>query len=374
MGGKGLLAFVGTAKELPKVDLPNCPILVDVESFHQDLVRAVYNCKSNKPEEYVAMSILNRFLNTPHVEFFLDGHGNQEKHETSMARRDKMSSLDDAEVTVEEMEAKGNLGQCINKGSYKSSTKILKSSTPITYDFKKRLAEELFRQLKDRYDEDLRLFPRLRATLFPTETHHDFAADFAVKLLTKIENRFASPDPTTSQDQHQAILQAEIEDVLKAQSQPASRFDLAKRRIEMIPKDRDPKGQEELYRQHILAKVHLVEGEADLAIVRRAKELLSEGTTDFVVVGNDCDYAIHPAIPTLLRPYGKKYIQYKIDELLAQSGWTRAQYTALGCVSSTDYSANLPGLAIGKNSGIIKSITESKFTPYTDCAARNELV
>ena len=89
MGGPGLLPVVGTASELPKVDLPNCPILVDVESFHQYMVRAVYNCKSNKPEEYVARGILNRFLNAADVEFFLDGDGNEEKYGTSMARRDK---------------------------------------------------------------------------------------------------------------------------------------------------------------------------------------------------------------------------------------------------------------------------------------------
>ena len=374
MGGPGLLPVVGTASELPKVDLPNCPILVDVESFHQYMVRAVYNCKSNKPEEYVARGILNRFLNAADVEFFLDGHGNQEKYGTSMARRDKNSSLDDAESIVEKMEEKGELGQCISKVDYRTGTNLLKSSTPITYDFKERLADELVRQLKDRYDEDLRLFPRLHATLFPTEAEHGFTTDFAVKLQAKIENRFAPPDPTISEDQCQAILQTEIEDILKAQSLPASRFNLAKRRIEMIPKDRDPIEQGKLYVQHLFSKVHLVQGEADLAIVRRAKELLDEGITAFVVVGNDCDYAIHPSIPTLLRPSGKKYIQYKIDDLLAASGWTRAQYTALGCVSSTDYSANLPGLAIGKNSDIIKSFTESKFAPYIDCATGNELV
>ncbi|KAG0220786.1 hypothetical protein BGW41_007508, partial [Actinomortierella wolfii] len=47
--------------------------------------------------------------------------------------------------------------------------------------------------------------------------------------------------------------------------------------------------------------VTLCHGEADLAIRTRSQELLSQGQ-EFVVVGNDCDYAIHPGIPTLLRP------------------------------------------------------------------------
>lgn len=302
------MAVVGTAKELPKVDLPNCKILVDVESFHQDMVRAVYNCKTGKPEEYVARIILNRFQKADDVEYFLDGLGNQEKHGTSMARRDKKSSLVIAEEIVEQMKAKAVNGRCIKKADYRKCSNILKSCTPVTFDFKEKLAEELKRQLVARYDKSLE----------------------SQRPMASVSNFAASSGPTMNQ--------------VRAQ------LDAEKFRAHQ---------KQEQERRRLSGTVNLVEGEADLAIVHRAKELVIKNI-EFVVVGNDCDYAIHPSIPILLRPSGKKYIQYKVDELLAKSGWTRAQYTALGCVSNTDYSSNLPNLGITRNSRIIKSIPESK--------------
>ncbi|KAG0054544.1 hypothetical protein BGZ83_011044, partial [Gryganskiella cystojenkinii] len=120
MGGPGLLAVVGTAKELPKVELPDCKILVDVGSFYAFLVRAVYNSKKSiAPEVFAAKCILNWF-DVPDVEFFIDGHGNEEKHATSMSRRNNDATLDEAEAIVERMEEKAERGECIKKVDYKT--------------------------------------------------------------------------------------------------------------------------------------------------------------------------------------------------------------------------------------------------------------
>ncbi|KAG0007773.1 hypothetical protein BGZ81_004619, partial [Podila clonocystis] len=106
------------------------------------------------------------------------------------------------------------------------------------------------------------------------------------------------------------------------------------------------------------AVVFFTDGETDISIRQRSAELLASHVP-FVVVGNDCDYAIHPTIPTLLRPKGRsKFIEYNIDILLSAAGFSRAQFQALGVVSHTDYSWNLPGLGIGNNSRIIKSISD----------------
>ncbi|KAF9987891.1 hypothetical protein BGZ75_010299 [Mortierella antarctica] len=51
------------------------------------------------------------------------------------------------------------------------------------------------------------------------------------------------------------------------------------------------------------AIVYFDAGEADLTIRRRGWQLL-DNWIDFVVVGNDCDYALHPTTSTLLRPSG----------------------------------------------------------------------
>lgn len=98
-------------------------------------------------------------------------------------------------------------------------------------------------------------------------------------------------------------------------------------------------------------------GEADLAIRRRSWELL-DNWVEFVVVGNDCDYAVHPTTTILLRPWGKnKFIEYNINTLLSNAGLSRAQYQALGVISCTDYSRNLPGLGIISNRRIIKAVS-----------------
>ncbi|KAG9321301.1 hypothetical protein KVV02_007874 [Mortierella alpina] len=95
----------------------------------------------------------------------------------------------------------------------------------------------------------------------------------------------------------------------------------------------------------------------DLMIRRQGWHLL-DNWIDFVVVGNDCDYAIHPTTSTLLQPSGKKkFIQYDISALLSKERLSRAQYQALGVVSKTGYSGNLPRLGIVRNTKIIKSIS-----------------
>ncbi|GJJ79176.1 hypothetical protein EMPS_11535 [Entomortierella parvispora] len=303
MGGPGLLAVVGTAKELPKVDLPDCKILVDVGSFYPFLVRSVYNSKMGKPEEFAAIWILNKF-NTPNVEFFIDGHGNKEKHATSMARRDNQADLDSAESIVKEMEDRAAVGKSTNKTDYRTCTKLLRSCTSLTYDFKDKLSKQMASQLADRFMNDYQL-----GRTFEQSPRH-------VQARRRIR--------------HEVIVGLETLN----DHQLKQHFDTAAQKY-----------------------VKLVDGEADLAIVRRAKELVI-AKTKFVVVGNDCDYAIHPSIPILLRPSGKKYIQYNVDELLAKSERTRAQFTVLGCVSKTDYNANLAGFGIVTNSRIIKSCSK----------------
>ncbi|KAF9935158.1 hypothetical protein BGZ67_003550 [Mortierella alpina] len=70
------------------------------------------------------------------------------------------------------------------------------------------------------------------------------------------------------------------------------------------------------------AIVYFDAGEADLTIRRRGWQLL-DNWIDFVVVGNDCDYALHPTTSTLLRPSGIvrntkiiKSISYESDSIL----------------------------------------------------------
>ncbi|KAG0010846.1 hypothetical protein BGZ82_003246 [Podila clonocystis] len=53
-----------------------------------------------------------------------------------------------------------------------------------------------------------------------------------------------------------------------------------------------------------------------------------------------------------------KFVEYNIDILLSAAGFLHAQFQALGVVSHKDYSWNLPGLGIGNNSRIIKSISD----------------
>lgn len=109
------------------------------------------------------------------------------------------------------------------------------------------------------------------------------------------------------------------------------------------------------------AVISFADGEADIRIRQRSAELLAN-QIPFVVMGNDCNYAIHLTIPTLLRPKGRsKFIEYDINILLSAAGFSHAQFQALGVVSHTDYSWNLPGLRIGKNSRIIKAISDGRF-------------
>ncbi|KAG0247261.1 hypothetical protein DFQ27_002319, partial [Actinomortierella ambigua] len=104
-------------------------------------------------------------------------------------------------------------------------------------------------------------------------------------------------------------------------------------------------------------KIHLVQGEADLAIRSRARELATS-TKLVVVVANDADYCLGPEIKWLLRPWGSRYIQYDIPTCLDKVALSRAQYQALGVVSHTDYSFNLPRLGIATNIKIIKAISD----------------
>ncbi|KAF9964990.1 hypothetical protein BGZ73_001636, partial [Actinomortierella ambigua] len=97
-------------------------------------------------------------------------------------------------------------------------------------------------------------------------------------------------------------------------------------------------------------------GEADLAIRARSLQPQSQELA-YVVVGNDCDYAIHPGTSRLLRPWRGRYVDYNIDALLTKAGLMRVQYQALGVVSKTGYSWNLPGLGLGRNRAIIKACT-----------------
>ncbi|CAO3574002.1 unnamed protein product [Mortierella alpina] len=221
----------------------------------QMLILLVRACFSASPTfdavKFVTNSLLSKFTGTD-VEFFLDGYGNQEKHHTSMQRRNRNTALDAAEDRMEVMEDGAAEGLGIRKVDYKFVRDTLKKSTPVTLDFK------------------LELFYALRA-----------------------------------------------------------------------------RG----------ATVVLDQGEADIAIRHRAEQLLGEGI-EFVVVGNDCDYSIHPTITTLLRPWGRdKFLEYDIPTCLKEASLSRPQYQALGAVSHTDYSWNLPGLGIGNNSRIIRSVS-----------------
>ncbi|KAG0263341.1 hypothetical protein DFQ27_001800 [Actinomortierella ambigua] len=64
----------------------------------------------------------------------------------------------------------------------------------------------------------------------------------------------------------------------------------------------------------------------------------------------------------LLRPWCSRYIEYDIPTRLDKTGLSRAQYQALGVVSHTDCSFNLPRLGIATNIKIIKAISYNKDT------------
>ncbi|KAG0234210.1 hypothetical protein BGX31_004632 [Mortierella sp. GBA43] len=70
------------------------------------------------------------------------------------------------------------------------------------------------------------------------------------------------------------------------------------------------------------------------------------------------------------------FLEYQVNDLLTMSGLSRAQFTALGSVSNTDYTSNLPGLGISKNTRIIKSIsngTDSVMTILSRYDQNNEV-
>ena len=257
MGGPGLLALLGKAKSLSKLDTPkNKKILVDVEAYHQLLVRACFNASPTfDAVKFVTNSLLQKFAGTD-VEYFLDGYGNQEKHLTSMQRRNRNTQLDAVEERIALMEDRASEGLGIRKADFKFVQNTLKKSTPVTLEFKRDL------------------------------------------------------------------------------------FDALRARGAIVVFD---------------------DGEADISIRHRAQQLLGEGI-DFVVVGNDCDYAIHPTTTILLRPWGRdKFLEYDISVRLKEASFSRSQYQALGVISHTDYTWNLPRLGIGNNSRIIKSISSGKF-------------
>ncbi|KAG0195133.1 hypothetical protein BGX28_002216, partial [Mortierella sp. GBA30] len=54
----------------------------------------------------------------------------------------------------------------------------------------------------------------------------------------------------------------------------------------------------------------------------------------------------------------KKFLEYDVATLLSKAGLARAQYQALRAMSHTDESWSLPGLGIGNNTRIIKSISD----------------
>ncbi|KAG0247593.1 hypothetical protein DFQ27_001833, partial [Actinomortierella ambigua] len=58
----------------------------------------------------------------------------------------------------------------------------------------------------------------------------------------------------------------------------------------------------------------------------------------------------------MLRPWGRKFVEYRIDDLLMDAGITRDQFRLLLVVSNTDYSSNIPGLGIVTNLRIIKGL------------------
>jgi hypothetical protein len=256
MGGPGLLGVLGNSKTLATVDAPtDKKILVDVGAFHPLLLRACYNNSTTYDAVAFVKSTLWRKFEGLNVEFFFDGDGNAEKHDTSMHRRDRRAGLAAAEAQIQAVEQLASNGQGIKKSDYKLVHKTLRGSIPVTFAFKSAVV----RALRDQG-----------------------------------------------------------------------------------------------------AVVFFADGEADVKIRQRSAELLAS-QIPFVVVGNDCDYAIHPTIPTLLRPKGRKFIEYNINTLLSAAGFSRAQFQALGVVSHTDYSSNLPGLGVGSNSRIIKSISDGRF-------------
>jgi len=254
MTGAGMLAKVGNAKKLPLVDLPKDTIvLVDVMAFFFDIIKTIAQKRSMVD---ICSMLLRRFDDHPAVEFYLDGHGNQQKLATSLERRDKSALLREAEIIIGVMDGLARQGRRIKRSLYKRFHKILRSVIVIG----------------------------------------GFEKTALVTLLVLMDKN-----------------------------------------------------------------VTVAPGEADLAIRQRADELVKENK-QFVVVGNDCDYCIHPSIPVLLRPRGEKYVRYDIDKCLEASGMTRAQYTALGITGNSDYSLNPPGIGIATSTKIIKEVSERKST------------
>ena len=71
-----MLAKVGNAKKLPLVDLPKDTIvLVDIMAFFFDIIKAIAQKRTMVD---ICSMLLRRFDDHPAVEFYLDGHGNQQ--------------------------------------------------------------------------------------------------------------------------------------------------------------------------------------------------------------------------------------------------------------------------------------------------------
>ncbi|KAG0220195.1 hypothetical protein BGW41_008003, partial [Actinomortierella wolfii] len=124
------------------------------------------------------------------------------------------------------------------------------------------------------------------------------------------------------------------------------------------------------------AKATLCQGEADIGIRVRSRELrFSLNPREMVdVVAHDVDYCANKRIRNILRPYGKKYVKYDIDNLLADAGLTREQFKILLVVSHTDYSRNLPRLGIATNLKIIKNIAPGRYADMLRHYQANNLV
>ncbi|KAK3838059.1 MAG: hypothetical protein J3R72DRAFT_493171 [Linnemannia gamsii] len=105
MGGPGLMRILGTARSMPKVDLPtDKKILVDVEAYHQLLSRACYNETDRFDPVVFVKNTLLKIFEGHDAEFFFNGDGNAEKFKTAMQRRDKTAPLDSVEALIVTME------------------------------------------------------------------------------------------------------------------------------------------------------------------------------------------------------------------------------------------------------------------------------
>ncbi|KAF9947536.1 hypothetical protein BGZ72_010482, partial [Mortierella alpina] len=79
-----------------------------------------------------------------------------------------------------------------------------------------------------------------------------------------------------------------------------------------------------------------------------------------VVVTIDSDLLIYGNITIIWRAISKdRFLVYNVAEMLAALGMTRAQFTALGIVSTNDYDKNVPSLGAATNFSLVKSLKTS---------------